>query len=151
MSVGRGKNQIDLGVSYDDLRQIILDGDAAVLVARAEKIGTELKRDLTTNQIRAIFGTVRQIEMDWDEKAQAEKQQQARRNLILLKPKMAYRAGREGYRGRGLQTLSETLSTAIDLVVADPKAGEVDARTRFGHFVEFFEAILAYHKVAGGN
>lgn len=151
MSSGKRRNQISLGVSDADLRQIIVAGDAEVLVARAEKIGTELKRDLTTNQIRAIFGTVRQIEMDWDETATPAKQRQAQRNLVLLKPKMAYRAGREGYRGQGLQALSETLSTAIDLVMDDPKTGEADARTRFGYFVEFFEAILAYHKVAGGN
>jgi CRISPR-associated protein Csm2 len=35
------------------------------------------------------------------------------------------------------------LSDAIDLVGRD--------RERFGHFVEFFEAILAYHRFYGGK
>ena len=69
------------------------------------------------------------------------------RKLILLKPKMAYRARRE--RGRGVEELTNVLDPAIDLVM-----GGADLKTqqeRFHRFVEFFEAILAYHKAAGGN
>ena len=149
MSKRKSKPQFSLNVSHDDLRRIIVEGDGQTLVANAHEIGAKLGKNLTTNQIRAIFGTVRQIEMNWSETAPANKQRQAQRDLVLLKPKMAYRASREGYRGRGLQALADTLSQAIDLVTdAD---GQTDARVRFGYFVDFFEAILAYHKVAGGR
>jgi CRISPR-associated protein Csm2 len=131
-----------LNVSAASLRNI-LAGDAKELVTQAEAIGTALGRDLTTNQIRAIFGTVREIEGIWGKSPNAQRQ------LILLKPKMAYRASRDGFRGRALQALSEVLSEAIDIVTEtdDPQT----AQDRFICFVEFFEAILAYHKVAGGN
>ncbi len=149
MSKRKSKPQFSLNVSHDDLRRIIVEGDGQTLVASANEIGAKLGRNLTTNQIRAIFGTVRQIEMNWSETASANKQRQAQRQLVLLKPKMVYRASREGHRGRGLQALADTLSQAIDLVTdAD---GQTDARVRFGYFVDFFEAILAYHKVAGGR
>jgi len=112
----------------------------------AEKLGASLKdQRLTTNQIRNIFGTVRRIEMNWPEKPKDEVDRQraitAQRELLLLKPKMAYQAKRE--RGKGVQMLTDVLSDAIDLVGKD--------RKRFQHFVDFFEAILAYHKAHGGN
>jgi CRISPR-associated protein Csm2 len=141
---------IDLGITSQALRQIIVEDNAQVLVESAEKIGFKLGRDLTTNQIRAIFGTVRQIEMNWDEAASDEKQRQAQRDLVLLKPKMLYRASKEGYRGKGLQALAPVLSEAIDFVT-DERVTPGEKRLRFGRFAEFFEAILAYHKVAGGN
>jgi len=54
---------------------------------------------------------------------------------------MAYRARKE--RGQAVGQLVSVLSPAIDLVGDD--------RERFERFVEFFEAILAYHKAHGGN
>lgn len=148
--MANGHRGIDLGISSQTLRQIIVEDEAQVLVKNAETIGSKLGRDLTTNQIRAIFGTVRQIEMNWDEAASDEKQQQARRDLVLLKPKMAYRASKDGYKGKGLQALAPVLSEAIDLVM-DEKASAGEQRQRFSRFAEFFEAILAYHTVAGGR
>ena len=132
-------------VSEASLHAIVEDGDAETTVQVAEKLGRDLARKLSTSQIRNIFGTVRRIEMTWPEEPQdaAEEQEaeQARRELLLLKPKMAYQAKRE--RGRGVQTLVDVLTEAIDLVKGD--------RQRFQHFVDFFEATLAYHKAHGGN
>ncbi len=126
-------------VSDADLRKIIQsDEGTELLVKTANAIGSSLARQqLTTNQIRAIFGEVRRIEGDWkiDPK-------RANKNLILLKPKMAYRAKKE-QRSRGVGELVSVLDPAINLVAGKQK--------NFTRFVEFFEAILAYHKAAGGN
>jgi len=124
----------------DDLTKIIDDGDTALLVQRAEEIGKSLARQLTTSQIRNIFGTVRQIEMSWSPQATEREQQWAARQFMLLKPKLAYQAKRE--RGRGVEQLAEVLIPAIDMVGGD--------RERFQRFVDFFEAILAYHTAYGG-
>jgi CRISPR-associated protein Csm2 len=131
------------------LQDIIVAGDAQVTVQEAEALGKDLARKLSTNQIRNIFGTVRRIEMNWPErpKDDAERQSaaQAQRELLLLKPKMAYQAKRE--RGKGVQTLTDVLAEAIDLIDIDQE----EAREQFQHFVDFFEAVLAYHKAHGGN
>jgi CRISPR-associated protein Csm2 len=132
-------------MNADVLRAIIVDGDAEKMVKEAESLGGDLARILSTNQIRNIFGTVRRIEMNWPANASAEQAARARRELVLLKPKMAYQAKRE--RGRGVRVLTDVLTQAIDLVVQ----GEDDLRQRFQYFVDFFEAILAYHKAHGGN
>ncbi|GAB4434032.1 MAG: type III-A CRISPR-associated protein Csm2 [Anaerolineae bacterium] len=126
-----------MALSQTDLQKIIqTDEGTELLVREADKLGSDLARQLTTNQIRAIFGEVRRIEGDWkiDPK-------RANKNLILLKPKMAYRAKRE--RGRGVQDLVAVLDPAIDLVQGKEE--------NFTRFVEFFEAILAYHKAYGGS
>ncbi len=133
-------------MSRINLNAIIVQGDAATLVTEAEELGKQLfQQRLSTNQIRNIFGTVRRIEMNWPERPQDEAERQritkAQRELLLLKPKMAYQAKRE--RGRGVKDLTDVLTQAIDLVEGD--------RSRFQHFVDFFEATLAYHKAHGGN
>jgi CRISPR-associated protein Csm2 len=132
-------------MNRNDLRAIIVEGDAKVTVEQARTLGENLARQLTTSQIRNIFGTVRRIQMNWPEDPTTETEQQranrAQRELLLLKPKMAYQAKRE--RGRGVAMLTDVLSEAIDLVGDD--------RDNFQHFIDFFEAILAYHKAYGGN
>lgn len=136
-----------MSISKTTLQTIITDPNGAeTLVKEADKLGKELaKNRLTTNQIRALFGEVRQIETQW-QMGNAQRQK-AERRLILLKPKMAYRAKRE--RGRGVKELAAALDPAIDLVIKTKD--EKEKHENFQRFVEFFEAILAYHKAHGGN
>lgn len=126
--------------SEADLRRIVTDADSAeTLVTWAERLGQQLKdQGLTTSQIRSLFGEVRQIQAEWSIESRCA---HAKRRLILLKPKMAYRARKE--RGKAVADLVEVLRPALDLV-----NGKDD---NFGRFVEFFEAILAYHKAYGGS
>lgn len=129
------------------LQRVITDPDSAeTLVEEANGLGKSLKNSgLTTSQIRALFGEVRQIQAQWSMGGAAA--QQARRRLLLLKPKMAYRARRES--GRAVEELVGVLDPAIDYVV---RARDLEAQeANFGRFVEFFEAILAYHKAHGGR
>lgn len=127
-----------------DLQRIITSADmqsTQLLVQRAQEYGEFLKENgLKSSQIRNVFAQVRQIEMNWtledDEEHYAV---QSLRELILLKPKMAY----QGERIREVKPLAKLLSQCIDLVQND--------RANFQRFVEFFEAILAYHKALGGK
>jgi len=127
--------------SQEEIRKIITDANQAELLVRhAREIGKSLKeQDLKTSQIRAIFGEVRRIEGDWK-----IRRDRANRSLILLKPKMAYRAKKEetSY-NKSVKNLVSVLEKAIDEV------NQNDGN--FERFVQFFEAILAYHKAYGGN
>lgn len=136
-------------ISQADLNAVITKSDprsTKLLVHHAEDLGSRLKNaNLTTSQIRALFGEVRQIQAQLS--IGEQERARALRKLILLKPKMAYRARRE--RGRGVEELTSVLDPAIDLVVA---GSDQEAQERnFQRFVDFFEAILAYHRAAGGN
>lgn len=132
-------------MAHSEIQTIISDpASAEKLVKMADKLGKELYgKRLSTNQIRALFGEVRQIQAMWLVSGQEAK---ALRRLILLKPKMAYRARRE--RG-AVEDLVKVLDEALEVVIHENQP-EV-RKEKFEHFVQFFEAILAYHKAYGGN
>ena len=131
-----------------DSRGIIVQGDVSLLIDTAEKVGSSLARQLTTSQIRNIFGEVRRIQMNWPSDAtnDKEKADEAFRSVVLLKPKLAYQAKRE--RGHGVEELQMALDPCIDEI---RRAPEDKRHLYFTRFVDFFEAILAYHKKSGGN
>ena len=121
--------------------EAIIAGDVDVLIVQAEKIGRELVESrLTTSQVRGVFGTVRQIEAAVHPTAR-ELDDLTYRRLKLLIPRLAYQAKRE--RGQGVARLSDVLTPAIQRIGRDAD--------RFRRFVEFFEAVLAYHKAHGGK
>ncbi len=128
----------------------IIGGDINMLVEDADKIGKAIK-SVSTSQIRNVFGPVRQIELAWpvlDEHSDDEQRKKAAdayRQVALLRPKLSYLAARD----RKLKPLEQIMSKAIAEIMKAPDA--IEQRTRFQHFVEFFEAILAYHKKYGGK
>jgi CRISPR-associated protein Csm2 len=135
------------GPNPTELRTIITDPNGAeTLVRWADQLGNDLKNaGLTTSQIRALFGEVRQIQAQWG--LSKEGREKALRRFILLKPKMDYRARKE--RGKAVQGLVNVLRPALEEVVKEKDPQKQDAN--FQRFVEFFEAILAYHKAYGGD
>ncbi len=98
---------------------------------------------MTKSQIRNVFGEVRKIEARW---SQPEKNADENlRRLQLLRPRMAYQARREPK----AEPLLNVLGDAITIVAhADDTTKQ---HRRFRHFVEFFEAVLAYHTAKGGK
>lgn len=132
-------------MKQETLKTIITDPKGAeTLVKEADELGEKFKNQgISTSQIRAIFGEVRKIESIWQ--IDAENRQKALRRFILLKPKMAYRGEKENK----VKPLMEVLRPAVDLVIAETDLAKQDAN--FRRFVEFFEAILAYHKAYGGK
>ncbi len=133
----REQAQKSKGQPAVDVRAIIT-GDTKALVDKAQQLGPELKRgELTTSQIRNIFGLIKKM----------ERRDFSPDRLLLVKPKLAYAAAR--HNKAGLTTLKNVLSDAIDVVVeADDQRVQAE---RFKQFVNLFEAILAYHREAGGK
>lgn len=86
--------------------------------------------NLKTAQVRKIYGTVKEMQMDF------RRQPFDLDRLILLQPKLAY-AANKNYEARPLQ---QVFDACIDRI-RDGEAGKKD----FERFVNFFEAILAYH------
>ena len=136
----------------DRLRLIIAEDTSEAIRAlteTAEKIGEALANDVTTSQIRNIFGTVRMIEQEVktleDDKPLPIRVQ---RDLQMLRPKLAYQYGRvqgrdDDRKKAAMGALTSILSQAIALVGSDVR--------RFRNFMDFFEAILAYHRRHGGT
>jgi CRISPR-associated protein Csm2 len=128
--------------SEQEVRKLIINDEPEDLVKWADQTGQRIARQITTSQIRNIFGTVRQIEMNWRTDAAA-----SYRQAVLLKPKLGYAAARE--RGQGMKDLEAVLRPGLDAMM-EGKTPE-ERHIRFKRFAEFFEAVLAYHKKYGGN
>lgn len=132
------------------VRDLVLNDNPEDLVKCAELVGQRIARQVTTSQIRNIFGTVRQIEMNWRSKPDdPEIGRVSYRQAVLLKPKIGYAAARE--RGQGMKDLEAILVPALDAMMEGKDTNIEERRQRFMRFAEFFEAILAYHKKYGGN
>jgi CRISPR-associated protein Csm2 len=94
------------------------------------------REGITTAQIRNIFGEIKKIEMEWERNPASSWVR-----LQLLRPKLAYTAKR-AEKSKGY-AFKEVLSEAIV---------KVDGKTEnFQRLVNLFEAILAYHRAAGGK
>jgi CRISPR-associated protein Csm2 len=124
----------------------IMNGDVRLLVKESKRFGEELAADRVSKaQIRGAFGTVREINATWKDEPNEQEAQTQLRNLLMLKPRLAY----QGKRKSEVQPLADVLTLAID-AVSDASTQQEQSR-RFHNFVDLFEAILAYHTAAGGK
>jgi len=122
----------------DRIKSFITDDNTAkAMVEYADKLAGDIWRDVSSSQIRNAYGTVKKLEMmnQFDGKAY--------RQLLLLKPKLAYARGRSTKK-ETFKKLEDALGTAIDAV-------SIEQPETFKRFCSFFEAILAYHKAHGGK
>lgn len=116
-----------------EIRKWVQEGIDEHAISFAEEYGRYLADNrMTTSQIRNVFGEIRRIQMNGFDKE--------RTNFLLLKPKLAYTAKRHN---------TPVLINFFEFykVAASAVSGEEE----YGHLVNLLEAILAYHKYAGGK
>ena len=99
---------------------------------------------LTTSQLRKFFGAVKSLQIAGVSQSQTD--------LVMLKPKLAYAEGRVKQNKPGVDSYRisdflEVMTEAIDLVIKSQC--ETEMERSFKNFVNFFEAVVAYHKVYG--
>ena len=114
-----------------------LDNNA---ISKAEDFGAYLANgnkhspELTTSKLRKFFSALKRIEAEgYNDQTSSE--------FILLKPYLAYTAGREKKEHK-IHDFYEELKHGIDMVSHEKE---------FKNFVKLVEAIVAYHKAAGGK
>lgn len=100
----------------------------------ADKVA-KASNDLNSNQIRKFFSVVREIDM----KHKNDKWDKIKPEFYLLKPKFAYASGR-GNIPKPFYNLMMTTMSKVD--TGDDKENYDNFKT----YVNFFEAIVAYHK-----
>lgn len=116
----------------EDLAAIVKRGDSRKLNEVATKLGEHYskgsdKERLSSSQIRGILDHLQRLS-GYEEKS-----------VQLLRPKLAYAAGRHGGKVKELQGVTDRAITMID----SPET--------FDNFKNFFEAIVAYHRYHGGK
>lgn len=112
------------------------------MIKHAEKLGREFAKEkkITTSQLRNVFSDISRIRMEW--KFGELEEERLPGELLLLKPKLAYAAGRH----KNVKKLKQELESAIDAVVKSS-----DVKAAGNNFFRFVESIVAYHKYYGGK
>lgn len=115
-------------------------------------IADEKGKDFTTintNQIRNVFANINAIRTDFkiaittkDAQDQNEKINKIKRDLVLLKPKLAYAAGRQNV----VKSFQEFLFELINKTVNSKKI-----ELALENFFIMVESVVAYHKFHGGK
>lgn len=126
-----------------------LDADAIKFTEAFGKFLAKPKqgKPLTTSQIRNIYGEFTRIKQLFDGNNKLSE-------IIMIKPKLAYAAARASKDpSKSLNPvhkhLMDILSEGINSVMSGNS--EKIREYRFLNLANFFEAILAYHKVFGGK
>lgn len=123
-------------IDKDKIREIVSDGKVEILNSYAETLAKqyapqnekEKKIKLTASQIRNILDNIQRMGKEQVEKGEYE----------LLRPKLAYVAGRSDKRNSAIRELKEIFDIAIKQINRDYK--------KFENFKNFVEAIVGYHK-----
>ena len=103
--------------------------------------GDSFSRDVKTSQLRTFYSAVSSIRVQFQQ--DREFSTRVERSLILLKPKLAYAAGRHPRQLKGFQSF---IVQAIDGVVSSSEKTQALA-----NFFDLLEAVVAYHKFHGGR
>lgn len=134
-------------IKRDKLKKIIEEGDAEELNNYAEELGKLFKeplkyrdernrekteKELSTSQIRNILDEIQRI-------SPKDEINNIKNKLHLLRPKLAYAAGR--HKGR-VKEFREVVEEAIKYI---------QNQDHFKNFRNFIEAIVAYHRYYGGE
>lgn len=124
----------ELGEKVKDLGMTSI----TTIVEVAENAGKNLNSvGLKMNQIRRFLTEVRKIESEFKRNKDVE---ELRNGVVLLRPKLAYAAGRQR---EEVGPLLRILDPAIKSVGAD--------ENRFRKLLRLIESIVAYHRAEGGK
>lgn len=122
-------------VEETDIIAIIEKGDTAKLNEVANKLGEYYaagrdREKISSAQIRNILDKIQRMkQFDKD-------------RIQLLRPLLAYVAGKDRTRDAKLKNLQQIIDKAIT---------KVDDEKKFDNLRNFFEAIVAYHRYHGGK
>ena len=126
-----------------DLRGVtdIADITAGDINNIGEEQGKKFSRSVKTSQLRTFYSAVNRIRVQFQQEHSFTSP--VERSLILLKPKLAYAAGRHP---RQLKAFQAFMVQAIDGVVKSENKGNA-----LTNFFDLLEAVVAYHKFHGGD
>jgi len=103
------------------------------LIENAKKLGKKLKdNEMTTSNIRKLYSEAKKINPDVDTNWPYK--------VNMLKARFAYAAGKNPKKVKDFQKVAEK---ALESIGNDP--------LKYYRFLDFFEAVVAYHRAYGGK
>lgn len=118
--------------------------DTSGIVKKAEDMALQFTRDkLKTNQIRNFYSAITRMRADYEQAEEGKGYDKVKNQLIMLKPKLAYAAGRQTAVRANFYPFMTTAIGSIEQ--AGDKAGCLEK------FFLLVESVVAYHKFHGGE
>ena len=137
---------------------------AEEIVKSADDRGKEFSKTVKTHQLRNFYAGVTQIRQDWKnkDKGKGATPGTISSSLVMLKPKLAYAAGRQlsvrsffefvskeiDETRNMIKVLGEQLDSADEQDQQDIKAKQAQV---IENFFALIEGVVAYHKFYGGQ
>ncbi len=115
-----------------DLKQVSMER----LVEIADTVGSRISHEVKMNQIRRFLDGARKVEAEMKRSGRFD---QVKDRVVLLRPKLAYAAGRH----EKVKPLAELLDTAV--------TSAAKSEENFMKFLRLMEGIIAYHRFYGGR
>ncbi|MEJ5347615.1 MAG: type III-A CRISPR-associated protein Csm2 [Desulfosoma sp.] len=115
-----------------DLKQVSMER----LVEIADSVGFQISERVKMNQIRRFLDGARKVEAEVKRSKQFD---QVKDRIVLLRPKLAYAAGRNA----DVKPLAELLDAAV--------TSAAKSEENFKKFLRLMEGIIAYHRYHGGR
>jgi CRISPR-associated protein Csm2 len=118
--------------------------DVSAIVQKAENMALQFTRDkLKTNQIRNFYSAITRMRADYEQSDEGKGYEKVKTQLIMLKPKLAYAAGRQTAVRANFYPFMASAIQSIE--GADDKAKCIE------NFFLLVESVVAYHKFHGGE
>ena len=123
-----------------DLSKPLDKASAQDINSYCDKKGQEFARSIKTNQIRYVFSKITSIRNNYSIKREVT--EKIERDLILLKPLLAYAAGKK----TEVKSFQQEMNKVIDAVI-----NSTDKNLALQNFFAIVEGFVAYHKFYGGR
>lgn len=123
-----------------DLTKALDKANAKEINSYCDAQGKTFAKDIKTNQIRNVFSRITSIRNAY--KAKKKYDDELERSLILLKPQLAYAAGRK----KEVKIFQTEMNKIIDAVT-----NSTDKDLAIENFFAIVEGFVAYHKFYSGE
>jgi len=123
-----------------DLTKPLDQANAKEINAYCDEQGKSFSKDIKTNQIRNVFSKITSLRNIYKSKRKYD--DELERALILLKPQLAYAAGRQ----EKVKIFQQEMNKIIDGVI-----NSSNKNLAIENFFAIVEGFVAYHKFHGGK
>lgn len=136
---------------FNNLPKNFADYDIRKMIEHSSKLGESIAiLGLKTNQIRKFLDAINRIKASLAQHYKKSKEDQFEKikpSIVLLKPKLAYVAARKNQNKiKNEETAAIALKDIISKII-----DHTHSVNDFQMLANFVEAIVAYHKAAGGK
>ncbi len=119
--------------------------DVSSIVQKAEDMALQFTRDkLKTNQIRNFYSAISRMRAEYEQGGE-NGFEQVKNQLVMLKPKLAYSAGRQTAVRANFYPFMTSAIKSVEQAPANMKAVAME------NFFLLVESVVAYHKFHGGE